>query len=115
VAEMSEEKRAEIVEYARKSIADTAADAQRVIATIAYSVESATGVRLPTGPPSVMDATKDELLDAEFRAQHALRALELIRGWFWPNDVPTLGEFVRGLPDDVREQIAEHLVAAGLS
>lgn len=96
-------------------IAEIRRQADRQIAAVVRVVEHQTGVTLAVRQPSVMDATKKQILDAERRAQHALAALKLIHGWFWPNDVATLGEFVRGLPDDIREQIADHLVKAGQS
>lgn len=105
----------EFAEAGRETIADIQRMADEAIAAVVRVVAQQTGVTLAVRPPSVMDATKEQLLNAELRAQHALRAMELIRGFFWPNDVATLGEFVRGLPDDVRDEIAGHLVAAGLS
>lgn len=65
--------------------------------------------------PSVMDATWSQLADADIRAQHAVAAMNVVlRQWSW-GDAQTLGELMPGLPEDVREKVAEHLVAAGLS
>ncbi len=105
----------EIVEGGREAIADIQAQADRAIAAVVRVVEHQTGVTLAVHQPSIMDATQADLLAAELRTQHALAALKLVRGWFWPDDVRTLGEFVRGLPDEIREQIADHLVKAGQS
>lgn len=67
-------------------------------------------------PPSVMDATRAQLLDADRRAAHAREAIRLIFGFTWDTAAyPTLGAFVRGLPEDVAAAVAAHLVAAGLS
>lgn len=96
-------------------IAEIQRQADRQIAAVVRVVEEQTGVTLLVRQPSVMDATRDQLMAADLRAQHALAALKLIRGFEWPADVRTLGEFMRGLPDDVRDRIAGHLVDAGQS
>ncbi|MGI5134214.1 MULTISPECIES: hypothetical protein [unclassified Streptomyces] len=86
------------------------------MAEIVAVVEQRTGVRLPTGRPSVMDSTRQQLLAADVRGQHLRAALNIVlRRWFWPKSVATLGELVPDLPEDVRDQIADHLVRAGLS
>ncbi|MET7738908.1 hypothetical protein [Streptomyces sp. NPDC005385] len=104
-----------LVDGAADVIADIRAQADRQIAAVVRMVEQQTGVSLLVRNPSIMDATRDQLMAADLRAQHALAALKLIRGFEWPPDVRTLGEFMRGLPDDIRERIAEHLVEAGQS
>ncbi|AZQ39652.1 hypothetical protein EJ357_44640 [Streptomyces cyaneochromogenes] len=110
-----DEQRAEIVAQGREALADIRRASDEAAAAIVRVVEQRTGVSLVAGPPSVMDATRAQLVEADRRAQHAVAAMELIRGWFWPPSVTTLGEFIRELPQDVREQIADHLVQAGLS
>lgn len=107
--------REQLIAEARQAIADTWTDANALVTHIAAVIETATGVRLPTGRPSIMDATREQLMAADLRAQHVSTALEIVlRRWSW-GDARTLGEMVRGLPEDVREQIADHLVKAGIS
>ncbi|WP_405591276.1 hypothetical protein [Streptomyces sp. NBC_01092] len=107
--------RAAIVSAGRAALADINQASAEAAGAVVRVVEQQTGVTLAVRSPSIMDATKAQLADAERRARHALVAVDLIRGWFWPRDVVTLGEFVRDLPEDVREQIADNLVKAGLS
>lgn len=105
----------EFADAGRAAIRDIQRASDEAIAAVVRVVEQRTGQTIAVRQPSVMDATKAQLADAEYRARHALLAIEAIRGFFWPNSVETLGEFIRGLPGDVRETIAEHLVKAGLS
>lgn len=105
----------EFADAGRAAIAEIRRASDEAIAAVVRVVEQQTGVTLAVRQPSIMDATKGQLADAEYRARHALLAMEAIRGFFWPNSVETLGEFIRGLPGDVRETIAGHLVEAGLS
>lgn len=107
--------RAAMVAAGRETIAEFRRAADDAVAAVVRVVEAETGVTLAVRPPSIMDATREQLNEAAYRAGHALEAMKLIRGWFWPKDVESLGEFVRELPEDVREQIADHLVKAGLS
>lgn len=98
---------------------ETLADIQRVLAEAAAAVvrvvEQQTGITLgPPAAPSIMDATREQLGQAERRARHALAAMELIRRWHW-GDARTLGELMPELPEDVREQIADNLVKGGIS
>ncbi|MFI8529056.1 hypothetical protein ACIGMX_02215 [Streptomyces aquilus] len=68
-----------------------------------------------TPAPSVMDATREQLLAADRRTQHAAAAMDVVlRRWSW-GDAQTLGQLMPDLPEDVREQVADHLVRAGLS
>ncbi len=99
----------------RETIADIRRMSDEAIAAVVRVVEQRTGTTIAVRTPSVMDATRAQLNEAAYRAQHALAAMELVRGWFWPKEAATLGEFVRELPEDVREEIAGHLVEAGLS
>jgi len=65
--------------------------------------------------PSVMDASHAQLVDADRRAGHAHAAVRLALAFTWPEQCATLGEFMTMLPEDVREEIADHLIAAGMS
>lgn len=108
--------REEIAEAGREAIADVQRTAEQTTAAIIRVIAERTGIRIgpPAGPP-VMDATREQLMAADLRAQHAGAAMDIVlRRWSW-GDARTLGELVRGLPEDVREKIADHLVKAGLS
>jgi hypothetical protein len=78
------------------------------------TVAEAIGARVDS--PSIMDATRDQIISAGRRAAHADAAMRLVFSFTWsPQEYPTLGDFVRALPEDVRERIALHLMAAGQS
>lgn len=105
-----------LVEAGRRALAEFRQEHDRAVAAVVRVVERETGVSLavPSGPP-VMDATRDQLMAADLRAQHAVAAMDIaLRGWSW-GDATTLGELVRSLPEDVRERLAGHLIEAGLS
>ncbi|WLW55569.1 hypothetical protein [Streptomyces sp. YU58] len=110
-----EAQRAAIVAAGRAALADIQQASNEAAEAVVRVVEQRTGVSLSPASPSIMDATRVQLADAERRARHALAALEILRGWFWSQSVATLGEFIRELPEDVREAVADHLVQAGLS
>ncbi|MFG2729478.1 hypothetical protein [Streptomyces canus] len=111
-----DQERERIAEAGREALADIQRASAEASAAVVRVIEQKTGISLgaPVGP-SIMDATKAQLADAERRARHALAAVELIRRFFWPSNVTTLGELVRELPEDIREQIADNFVRAGLS
>ncbi|MFJ5266177.1 hypothetical protein ACIQAC_37525 [Streptomyces sp. NPDC088387] len=108
--------RAEIVAAGREAIADVRRAADEAAAAIVRTIEAETGetIAAPVAP-SVMDASRDQLAEADLRAQRAVAAMDqVLRRWSW-GDARTLGELMPTLPEDVREQIADHLVRAGLS
>ncbi|AZQ32636.1 hypothetical protein EJ357_03575 [Streptomyces cyaneochromogenes] len=110
-----DEQRAEIVAHGREALADIRRASDEAAAAIVRVVEQRTGVSLVAGPPSVMDASRAQLADADRRAQHAVAAMDIVlRRWSW-GDAQTLGELMPSLPQDVREAVADHLVQAGLS
>ncbi|MFD8392538.1 hypothetical protein ACFV2N_25915 [Streptomyces sp. NPDC059680] len=65
--------------------------------------------------PSVMDSTPEDVTELEQRCAHFLEFVKIYRRWRPRGDRRSLGELVRELPEDVREQVADHLVRAGLS
>ncbi|WP_405581463.1 hypothetical protein [Streptomyces sp. NBC_01092] len=107
---------AEIVAAGRAALADIQQASGEATAAVVRVVAQQTGVTLAAPPgPSIMDATRAQLLDADRRAMHARAAMDIVlRGWFW-GDAQTLGQLMPDLPEDVREQVADHLVQAGLS
>ncbi|MGW4545496.1 hypothetical protein ACWEN4_03845 [Streptomyces violaceorubidus] len=105
-----------LVQAGRQTIAEMQQAACEAVAAVVRVVERETGVTLavPSSPP-IMDATREQLMAADLRAQHAVAAMDIaLRGWSW-GEARTLGELVRGLPQDVRERLVDHLVEAGLS
>ncbi|MCX4558104.1 hypothetical protein [Streptomyces phaeochromogenes] len=107
--------RAQLIANARQAIADTRAEADATVAHISALIKMATGERLPTGRPSVMDAQWGDLDRMAGQARAYLEAVELIRRRRLRGDARTLGQLMPSLPEDVREQIADNLVKAGLS
>jgi hypothetical protein len=104
-----------IAQAGREALADIRRASAQASAAVVRVIEQQTGVTLgPPVGPSIMDATPEQIADAERRARHALAAVELIRRWHW-GDARTLGELMPDLPEDVREQIAHNLVLAGIS
>ncbi|KUM69252.1 hypothetical protein [Streptomyces griseorubiginosus] len=88
---------------------------------IAQMMSTEGGRELPAGlignrlQPPVMNATRDQLIEADRRARSAVAAMDIVlRKWSW-GDAKTLGELMPQLPPDIRESVAEHLVRAGLS
>ncbi|MER5397560.1 hypothetical protein [Streptomyces sp. NPDC002599] len=113
-AELTPE-REQLIAEARQAIADTWTDANALVTHIAAVIETATGVRLPTGRPSIMDASREQLMAADHRAQHVTAALDIVlRQWAW-GDARTLGELMPDLPEGVRERIVDNFVKAGIS
>ncbi|MEV0483755.1 hypothetical protein AB0I69_24500 [Streptomyces sp. NPDC050508] len=107
--------RERFVQAGREALADIQRVSADASAAVVRVIEQQTGVTLgPPVGPSIMDATPDQIADAERRARHALAAVELIRRWHW-GDARTLGELMPDLPEDVREQIADNFVKAGIS
>lgn len=107
--------RAEIVEAGRAALADIRRASEDAAAAVIRVIEQRTGVTLAVPPPSIMDATRSQLADADRRAQAAVAAMDIVlRRWTW-GDAKTLGELMPELPEDVRETVADHLVRAGLS
>ncbi|MFF3204558.1 hypothetical protein [Streptomyces sp. NPDC002962] len=111
-----DKERERIAEAGREALADIRRTSDEAAAAVVRVIEQQTGITLvPPAAPSIMDATKEQLMAADLRAQYAVAAMNIVlRKWTW-GDAQTLGELVRGLPEDVREQIADHLVKAGLS
>ncbi|MFD5078049.1 hypothetical protein [Streptomyces sp. NPDC058371] len=110
------EQRELIVAAGREAIADVQRAADEAVAAVVRVIEAETGVTLAVpAAPSVMDATRSQLTAADARAQHAVAAMDIVlRRWTW-GDAQTLGELMPELPEDVREQVVDHLVRAGLS
>ncbi|MEU8866907.1 hypothetical protein [Streptomyces umbrinus] len=109
------EQRDEIVAAGREALAEMRQVYEESAAAVVRVIEAQTGVSLSPAPPSVMDATRAQLMDADRRARAAVAAMNIVlRRWHW-GDAQTLGELMPDLPEDVREQIADHLVQAGLS
>ncbi|MEU9641325.1 hypothetical protein [Streptomyces sp. NPDC048188] len=105
-----------LVEAGRQTLAEFRRAHDEAVAAVVRVVERETGVTLvvPASPP-IMDATRDQLMSADLRAQHAVAAMDIaLRQWSW-GEATTLGELVRALPEDVRERLVDHLVKAGLS
>ncbi|MFF3874680.1 hypothetical protein [Streptomyces sp. NPDC001978] len=107
--------REQLIAQGRQAIADTWTEANAAVADIAAMIETATGVRLPTGRPSVMDAAPEDITELEQRCAHFLEFVEIYRRWRPRGDRRTLGQLMPELPEDVREAVADHLVRAGLS
>ncbi|MCQ4193860.1 hypothetical protein [Streptomyces parvulus] len=105
-----------LVEAGRQTLAEFRRAHDEAVAAVVRVVEAETGVTLavPSSPP-IMDATRDQLMAADLRAQHAVAAMDIaLRQWTW-GEARTLGEFVRGLPPEVAARLADHLAEAGLS
>ncbi|MFF7749809.1 hypothetical protein ACFZCP_11235 [Streptomyces sp. NPDC007971] len=107
--------REQIAQARREALADIQRASAEASAAVVGVIEQQTGISLgaPVGS-SIMDATPEQIADAERRARHALAAVELIRRWHW-DYARTLGELVRELPEDVRERIADNFIQAGIS
>ncbi|MFF0094186.1 hypothetical protein ACFYSF_30090 [Streptomyces canus] len=106
---------AEIVAAGRAALADIQQASDEATAAVVRVVAQQTGVTLAVPPPSIMDATRQQLMGADRRARAAVAAMDIVlRGWFW-GDAQTLGQLMPDLPEHVREQVADHLVQAGLS
>ncbi|MGW2169933.1 hypothetical protein ACWC1C_05300 [Streptomyces sp. NPDC001705] len=105
-----------LVEAGRRTLEEFRREHDRAVAAVVRVVEAETGVTLAVpANPSVMDATRDQLMAADLRAQHAGAAMDIaLRQWTW-DGARTLGEFVRGLPPEVAARLADHLAEAGLS
>ncbi|MFI5880189.1 hypothetical protein [Streptomyces sp. NPDC051554] len=66
--------------------------------------------------PSIMDANREQITAAAFRAAFALRAYErTVESYPWPSECTTYGEYFRTLPEDVREAAVADWRDAGLS
>ncbi|MER5662328.1 hypothetical protein [Streptomyces mirabilis] len=105
----------ELITDARATLAHIDEVADRARKAVVDLVRARTGREINVRPPSVMDATREQLIDAGRRARHAHEAMRLIFRFTWSAEYATLGALMRELPEDVREQIADHLWKAGLS
>ncbi len=66
--------------------------------------------------PSIMDACREQIEGAAWRAAFALKAYErTVARYPWPPDCTTYGEYFRTLPEDVREAAVSDWRNAGLS
>ncbi|MGW2565796.1 hypothetical protein [Streptomyces sp. NPDC001537] len=110
--------RERFVQAGREALADIERVSAEAAAAVVRVIEKETGVSLaPPVGPSIMDATRAQLMAADLRARHAVAAMDVVlRGWSW-GDARTLGELMRDpdLPQDVREHVADLLAEAGLS
>ncbi|WP_030674884.1 hypothetical protein [Streptomyces cellulosae] len=104
-----------IAEAGREALADIRRASADASAAVVRVVEQQTGITLADAKPSVMDAHFSELARMERQAAAYVEAMRIVRRWMLPQDTHVLGEVMPNLPDDVREQIADNLVRAGLS
>ncbi|MGI5374915.1 hypothetical protein ACQEV2_11830 [Streptomyces sp. CA-251387] len=107
---------AAIVAAGRAALADIQQASGEATAAVVRVIEAQTGVTLAAPPgPSIMDATRQQLMDADRRARAAVAAMDIVlRQWHW-GDAQTLGQLMPDLPEHVREAVADHLVQAGQS
>lgn len=109
--------RQELLTDGAEAIADLTAQYHEAVGAIVALVRACTGVDLTPSPGApVMDAGREQLVDAAHRARHALAAMDVVLGVTW-GDATTLGELLRDdyWSDEDRERIVDHLVRAGLS
>lgn len=109
--------RQELVTDGAEAIADLTAQYHQAVGAVVALVRTATGVDLTPSPGApVMDATREQLVDAANRARWALRAMDIVLGATW-GDASTFSECIRDdfWSDEDRERIAECLARAGLS
>lgn len=109
--------RQELVDNGRDAIADLGEQYRAAVGAVVDVVRVATGVDLtPSSRPPIMDATREQLMEAAGRARLALQALDPVLKLHW-GDATTLGEVIRDpyWSDEERERMAELLAMAGLS
>lgn len=107
--------RERIAEAGRDALADIRRASAEASAAVVRVIEQQTGITIgPPARPSVMDLTPEQFKEEAAKARYALAAVELIRRWHW-GDARTLGELMPTLPEDVREQIADNFVKAGIN
>lgn len=109
--------REELVTGGAEAIADLTAQYREAVSTVVAVVLTATGVDLTPSPGApIMDASREQLVDAANRARWALRAMGIVLGATW-GDASTFGECIRDefWSDEDRERIADCLARAGLS
>jgi hypothetical protein len=107
--------RERIAQAGREALADIQRASAEASASVVRVIEQQTGITLTPVRPSVMDAHFPELARMERQAAAYVEAMRVVRQWMLPTDPRRLGELVPDLPEDVREQIADNLVRAGIS
>ncbi|MFI6404504.1 hypothetical protein [Streptomyces sp. NPDC050548] len=107
--------RVRIAEAGREALADIQRASAEASAAVVRVIEQQTGITLAPVKPSVMDAHFSELVRMERQAAAYVEAMRIVRQWMLPTDPRRLGELMPELLEDVREQIADSLVRAGLS
>ncbi|MFG2638861.1 hypothetical protein ACGFX8_34870 [Streptomyces sp. NPDC048362] len=108
--EREQSDRQEIVVAGRETIAEFRR------AAVVRVVEQETGVTLVDRPPSIMDATREQIADALLRARHAVAAAETVLSVSW-GESGTLGELMRDpiWTDAERERIVDNFIRTGIS
>ncbi|MET7570796.1 hypothetical protein ABZT04_20200 [Streptomyces sp. NPDC005492] len=107
--------RERIAQAGREALADIRRASAEASAAVVRVIEQETGVTLAVTKPSVMDAHFPELARMERQAAAYVEAMRIVRQWVLPSETRALGELMPELPEDVREQIADNLVRAGIS
>lgn len=109
--------RQQLVTDGAEAIEDLTAQYQAAVGTVVALVRTATGVDLTPSPGApVMNATREQLVDAAARARWVLKAVDRVLSVHW-GDLETLGDLIRDdyWSDEERAEIAEWLARGGLS